>query len=98
MSNTENRQPVSSDQQKRPYISLGVRFSVIIVTVLLTTISVVSYFYMKSQYQHSVERLQNTGSMLAHFVARISPDAVLAYDFETMDRYVQDVNKQEVCW
>jgi len=95
MSNIENRQPVSSDHQKRPYISLGVRFSVIIVTVLLTTISVVSYFYMKSQYQHSVERLQNTGSMLAHFVARISPDAVFAYDFETMDRYVQDVDKQE---
>ncbi|WP_455206733.1 ATP-binding protein [Kaarinaea lacus] len=83
------------DKPKRFYISLGVRFSIIIVSVLLTTISVASYFYMKSQYQYSVERLFKTGSMLAHFVARISPDAVLAYDFETMDRYVQDIDKQE---
>ncbi|WP_455222563.1 ATP-binding protein [Kaarinaea lacus] len=95
MSSIDNKKSVSVSNRKRLYVSLGVRFSIIIISVLLTTISVVSYFYMKSQYQHSVERLYNTGSMLAHFVASISPDAVLAYDFETMDRYVQDVNRQE---
>jgi len=81
--------------KNKPYISLGLRFSVIIVSVLLTTIVIGSYFYMNSQYIYSVDRLEKTGSMLAHFVARISPDAVLSYDFETMDRYVKDVNKQE---
>lgn len=96
MNDTRN-DPVTSEKirKRKPYISLGVRFSVIIVSVLLTTIIIGSYFYMNSQYKYSVDRLEKTGSMLAHFVARISPDAVLSYDFETMDRYVQDVNKQE---
>lgn len=96
MSASERRvlQAQNSDKQKA-YISLGVRFSIIIVSVLWTTITVVSYFYMNSQLNHSIERLKNTGNMLTHFVARISPDAVLSYDFDTMDRYVQDINKQE---
>ena len=96
MSDTKvNSVTTEQNKKSKPYISLGIRFSIIIVTVLLTTIIIGSYFYMNSQYKYSVDRLEKTGSMLAHFVARISPDAVLSYDFETMDRYVQDVNKQE---
>jgi signal transduction histidine kinase len=95
MSSTDYTAPLPPKTPHRPYISLGVRFSIIIISVLLTTIAIVSYFYMKSQYEYSLERLHNTGTLLTHFVARISPDAVLTYDFETMDRYVQDINKQE---
>ncbi len=82
------------DMQKW-FNSLGFKFALFTITTLLLTLVAVSYFYLRAEYNDTVEHLLNQSELQAQFIAEISPEAILNYDFEALERYVEEMTEGE---
>ncbi len=83
---------------KRPFIgiprtriSLGAKFIALVGGILLFALGALSYYSAQSQEQLLYQHLEDKGRELGLFVALISPEAILAYDFEALDSYVREI-------
>jgi PAS domain S-box-containing protein len=81
-----NRAPARS-------IGLGVKFALLIGVALACTLGVRAVHMAREQrdvfYQHLVESSEGLG----RFVATISPEAILGFDFETLDAHVREISR-----
>jgi len=76
-------------------LSLGTKFSIMVLAVLSVTMSSVTYIYLNAQHQLFLDNLEAKGKALGHFASLISPEAVLSYNFENMDDYMREISKDE---
>jgi len=72
---------------------LGIKFVVLVVAILSTTLGLNATFSLKQQQTKLEEHLVERGRTLSHFASRISREAILSYDFIALDDYVKDVTK-----
>jgi len=76
------------------FISLGTKFILLVVFILLTTMSVASYFNVQMQKRMIVEQLTAKAHSMGSFISLISADAILGYDFLLLDRYMEEISHQ----
>ncbi len=79
---------------KKRFVSLGTKFILLVVFILLTTMSVASYFNVQMQNKIIVEQLKAKGHAMGSFISLISADAILGYDFMLLDRYMEEITHQ----
>jgi signal transduction histidine kinase/CheY-like chemotaxis protein/HPt (histidine-containing phosphotransfer) domain-containing protein len=84
-----NKQP-----SKKRFVSLGTKFILLVVFILLTTMSVASYINVQMQKKIIIEQLTAKGHTMGSFISLISADAILGYDFMLLDRYMQEISHQ----
>lgn len=71
-------------------MGLGIKFVLLVSTILLLTLGAMTVYRVKMQDAQLQEHLKEKGTVLGHFVALISPEAILAYDFEALNSYVRE--------
>jgi signal transduction histidine kinase/CheY-like chemotaxis protein/HPt (histidine-containing phosphotransfer) domain-containing protein len=79
---------------KKRFVSLGTKFILLVVFILLTTMSVASYINVQMQKKIIVEQLTAKGHTMGSFISLISADAILGYDFMLLDRYMEEISNQ----
>ena len=85
-------------EQTRPYFecrSLGARFILVVVALCIVTMGVTAYLNYKSLHDAQIQQLYAKGRLLGNFVALVSPEAILSYDFTLLDQYMREVSLQE---
>ena len=75
--------------------SLSIKFTLMVIAVLIVTTSTVSYIGIRSQHQLHLNNLIEKGQALGRFVSLISPQLVLSYDFEGMNDYMREINREQ---
>lgn len=75
--------------------SLGTKFALLLTGVLVITLSVVTAISIYTQQRLFLENLGAKGEALGNFVSLISPQTILAYDFESMTDFVREIGKEE---
>ena len=73
---------------------LGVKFSVIVVGILALTLGVSTSLMLRDQQRILEEQLSERGRVLGHFIALISPDAILGFDFLRLNEFAREVTRQ----
>jgi signal transduction histidine kinase/CheY-like chemotaxis protein/HPt (histidine-containing phosphotransfer) domain-containing protein len=76
------------------FVSLGTKFILLVVFILLTTMSVASYINVQMQKKIIVEQLTAKGHTMGSFISLISADAILGYDLMLLDRYMEEISHQ----
>ena len=76
---------------KRKRISLGCNFVLLVISILAATMSVAAYLNYHSEHQALLQQLKHKGAILGRFVADVSKDAILGYDFVLLDQYMEDI-------
>ncbi|WP_353571891.1 response regulator [Candidatus Albibeggiatoa sp. nov. BB20] len=74
--------------------SLSAQFILMVVAILIVALSLTTSYNLYSQYRQLKHNLSEQGQILGKFIARISPEAIYAYDFESLDHFVQDAVSQ----
>ena len=80
---------------KLTHRSLGGRFIFLIALILSVTMSAATYISYQKQYQSYLDSLSEKGNALGKFVALVSPEAILGYDFILLDQYMQEISRRE---
>ena len=75
--------------------SLGVKFLILVIGIMLITMGFLTYYYTRAQQEELLQDLMVKTKTLGHFVSLITPGAILAYDFETMNNYMKEASTQE---
>jgi len=84
---------------KRKRISLGCNFVLLVIGILAITMSVSAYVNYHFEHKALVQQLENKGELLGDFVADVSKDAILGFDFILLDHYMEDIaNKSEIVY
>ncbi|NOY65904.1 MAG: response regulator [Gammaproteobacteria bacterium] len=76
---------------KRKRISLGCNFVLLVIGILSVTMSTAAYINYQSEHKALLSQLKNKGELLGTFVADVSKDAILGYDFVLLDQYMEDI-------
>lgn len=79
----------------RPFISLGSKFILLVVIILLITMSVATFINVTMQKRILVDQLTEKGHAMGSFISLISADAILGYDFVLLDRYMEEIAQQK---
>lgn len=74
---------------------LGVKFVVLIVGILSLTLVVSASWFMQQQQQQLQAQLLERGRIIGHFLSHVSIEAILAYDFVSLESYVKDANRRQ---
>ncbi len=74
---------------------LGVKFVVLIVGILSLTLVVSASWFMQQQQKQLQEQLMERGKIIGHFLSHVSVEAILAYDFVSLESYVKDTNRRQ---
>jgi PAS domain S-box-containing protein len=80
---------------RRCRLSLGLKFVLITVAILSITMSVAAVLHYHEQQQYFHENLTSKARTQAKFVAAISIEALLSYDFVTLNRFMWDTTQIE---
>ena len=76
----------------RRQLSLSAKFVLLTVTALLLTLGGTAVYMVNTQQTQLMEQLQKQGHVLGEFASLISPDPILAYDFDTLESYVKVIS------
>lgn len=79
----------------RQSMGLGIKFVLLVSTILSLTLGTMTIYRVKVQDAQLQEHLKEQGSILGHFVALISPDAILAYDYDALNSYVREGTREQ---
>ncbi|HRP96822.1 MAG TPA: EAL domain-containing protein [Rhodocyclaceae bacterium] len=71
---------------------LATRFVLIVVGILSVTLAINTYFFLRSQGMTLEQQLTERGRVVGHLIALISPEAILAFDFLTLNEYAREVS------
>jgi PAS domain S-box-containing protein len=80
---------------RRCRLSLGVKFVLITVAILSLTMSVAAVLRYHEQQQYFHDNLTSKARTQAKFVAAISIEALLSYDYVTLNRFMWDTSQIE---
>lgn len=72
-------------------LGLGSKFVIVVAGILSLTLSVISYFVFHTQSRLFQEHLNEKAQTLGQFVALISVEQVLSYDFFSLNTFVRQV-------
>ena len=75
-------------------LRLGTKFILIVVGILSITLMVNAVFFLRSQNQLLEDQLVEQGNAMGHFVALVSPQAILGFDFLLLNEYAREVTNQ----
>lgn len=81
--------------QKKWKISLGAKFGLLVAFILVFTMSIVATYIYRTENSLSLENLQSKGRVLGTFIASVSAQPILSYDFTTLNDYVREVSHKE---
>lgn len=76
-------------------ISLGAKFASLVAIILVLTMSAVATFTYRAENSLFLENLQSKGRVLGTFIASVSPQPILSYDYTTLNDYVREVSHKE---
>lgn len=79
----------------RRKISLGAKFASLVAVILVLTMSTVATITYRTDNSLFLENLQSKGRVLGSFIASVSPQPILTYDFTTLNDYVREVSHKE---
>lgn len=71
---------------------LGVRFVVLVVSILSLTLLVSASWFVEQQKQQLQEQLLDREKLIGNFLAAASVESILSYDFVTLENYVKDTD------
>ncbi len=80
---------------RKLFSSLGAKFVVLVIAILSITLGVTTSLVVKSQNKVFAESLDEKGKLLGYFASLISPEAILAYDFATLNQTMKDLTHQK---
>jgi signal transduction histidine kinase/DNA-binding response OmpR family regulator/HAMP domain-containing protein len=80
---------------RRLFSGLGMRFVFVVGTLLLAGLIIASFDNAYTQKQQFNAQLEEKGRVLGEFVALITPESLLAYDFSTINKYTQQLGRHE---
>ncbi|MFO7603700.1 MAG: EAL domain-containing protein [Gammaproteobacteria bacterium] len=75
--------------------SLGGKFILRVAGVLMITMGIIGTVNYQAQSQYGLDLLQTKGASLGHFMASVSAEAILAYDYVTLSNYVREVSQEQ---
>lgn len=76
-------------------ISLGAKFASLVAVILVFTMTIVATITYHTENSLFLENLQSKGRVLGTFIASVSPQPILSYDFTTLNDYVREVTHKE---
>ena len=76
-------------------ISLGAKFASLVAIILIFTMSIVASYNYRVENSISLKNLQSKGRVLGSFIASVSAEPILSYDFTTLNDYVREVSHNE---
>ena len=85
-----NQIPPAPQQVLRKSLGLGVKFVVLVSAILVVTLGAMTVYRVQVQNAQLQEHLKEVGTILGRFVALISPEAILAFDYEALNSYVRE--------
>jgi diguanylate cyclase (GGDEF)-like protein/PAS domain S-box-containing protein len=85
---------MSVSHLRRRYLGLQAKFIVTATIILSVTISIAGWLDFRSQESTIVERIKNESTTLGRFVALVSPEAILANDFVSLNQYMEQISQQ----
>lgn len=75
-------------------LRLGSKFILIVVGILSVTLAANTVLFLRSQNNLLEAQLLEQGKALGRFVALVSPEAILGYDFLLLNEYAREVSLQ----
>ncbi len=84
----------NKQQTEKRFVSLGTKFILLVVIILLSTMGVAAYVNVNLQKSSIIEQLKAKGQTMGSFISLISTDAILGYDFILLDRYMEEISHQ----
>lgn len=76
-------------------MTLGTKFVVFIMVILSITMTINALYFYYGQRQAYLENLQSQAKVQAKLVASLSKEAILANDYLSLNRYMQDLSRLE---
>ncbi len=76
-------------------LGLSGKFILLSVVFLGLTLGLVTFHTVQQQKKMFAEQLEEKGRLLGYFVSLISPEAILGYDFETLNHFVKEVSSRQ---
>lgn len=74
--------------------SLGAKFILLVVGVLTLTMSIIGTINYQTQSTYGLELLRTKGTSLGYFMASVSAEAIMSYDYVTLNDYVRNVSQE----
>ncbi len=75
-------------------VRLGTKFILLVVTILSLTLVSNAYYSLRADHDLMKEQLLDSGRTLGHMAAYLGAEAIIAYDFVTLENYVRDVSQR----
>ena len=75
--------------------SLVGRFVTLTVVVVFVLMGFSAFINYQSQRTELISSIETQTEMLGSFVSSIAPEALLSYDFDALDNYMEEINKGE---
>ncbi len=75
-------------------LRLGTKFILLVVGILSITLATNAVLFLRSQNNLLEAQLIEQGNALGRFVALVSPEAILSYDFLLLNEYAREVSLQ----
>jgi len=91
----------SSDKKPRYSVKfgLGFKFVLLVIVILSITLSVTTRIVNQSQNQHDHDQLTEKLNLLGDFVALISTEAILSYNYQILEEYMKEaVNRPDMIY
>lgn len=74
---------------------LGVKFVLLLVAVLAITMSIATWVLSSAATTEIIVQRERAAERMARFVAMVSPEAVLGFDFALLERYAREIIQQD---
>lgn len=74
---------------------LGVKFVLLLVSVLAITMSIATWVVSSAATTEIIIQRERAAERMARFVAMVSPDAILGFDFTLLERYAREIIEQD---
>lgn len=71
-------------------VSLGAKFAILVAIILVLTMGIVATVNYRSENSLFLENLKSKGNVLGTFIASVSPQPILSYDYATLNDYVRE--------
>jgi serine phosphatase RsbU (regulator of sigma subunit) len=94
MTNTID-QEVCASSQNRQGLGLGLKFILLVAVIVSLTLGGLNGWAIHSEQQVFREHLEEKAGILGQLLAFISPEAILAYDYTSLETFVKQVSRQK---
>lgn len=86
----------NTDNNRLPwYRSIAFTFIFIVIVIITVITTIVSVTTIKRQTSVLLENAVDKTRTLGHYIALVVPEDILAYDFEALDKYMQDLTLEK---